>query len=492
MALGSKLILEQSDSTHNSPVEPGKLRVLTDSKELWLDTDDGKRIPISDLLYRLSWGEGDAFVAPLPKKFYHCGADLYFSDVYAKPRQLAYQEELDQRVPRGTILPFIDFMNDSLEGRQLCPDGWVVCNGMMLYDPTQPAPEYETSPYPSQFAGKSILHYDGILESHIPDIAADTTVDVYSSTVYLPNANPGPGEDAITEEWMYFKQTRRLASAGVYPETGFVPEALEQSDKFIGPTGVLAHADLADDMSAPEIVALNTQIATWRNRLLAELENAQGYRVAYYRYQEKTGYVTWKPCLSATAHYSASTLYTLPDETNMALNWDPNDPNGGWNPDALVHFYTNTSCTTPYAYGEGLGDICEVLPSPGRYGHMSHVATVFVAAPDFRGHFPMGVYAQEDLGRRFEPTLPNITGEMNNPFAINVNSTASSEYINKRLEATGAFMDTPGSFNNYYARGSNSTTYSRLGFDASRSNPIYQDGATVRPPSFGVHWIIKV
>lgn len=483
MALGSKIILEQKDSTVPSAVVPGKLVFLTDSKTLWLDTEDGKRIQIGDILYRISLTEGDAFVAPLPKKFYHEGKRLWFTDVEAVPHQLSYQDELDRRVPSGTVLPFIDLMHsDRLNLGYPCPYGWLVCDGTTVYDPTQPAPD--DSRYSMSFSGSPFLCYDGILDSHIPDIAADTTVRVYSAYIRLPNLSPSADDYyGLVDTEVFFKQTVRMAIDGVYPDSGFVPAEIAQTEKFRNPTEVLPNADLADDMTDSRITELNSLIANWRDKKLAAVLNSKGYEVPYYLQSTSSSYVKWQRCFSSSEHYDSTYLYTVPEETKVSEN------------DELVQFYTNTGCSTAYEPGGGLACIREVFPPFDADGdNVSERGTVFVAAPDFRGRFPMGVYSQGDLGRVFDPTLPNIRGTMSNPFAVSTSSTSTSEAYNYRLRASadGPFRDIPGSAL-YYSRGSATTAgYSELEFDASKANPIYQDGATVRPPSFGVNWIIKV
>ena len=472
MSLGSKLILEQKDSTVSTKVVPGKLVFLTDSRTLWLDTEEGKRIQIGDILYRLSFTEGDAFAAPLPKKFYHEGEWLWFTDVDAVPHMLAYQDELDRRVPSGTVLPFIDLMHsDRLNLGYPCPYGWIVCDGMTLYDPTQPAPS--DSRYSMSFSGSPFLCYGGILDSHIPDIAADTTVRVYSTYIRLPNLSPSADVYGLVDTEVCFKQTVRLAMDEIYPEDGFVPAEMAQTEKFRNPTEVLAHADLADDMSDSRITELNSLISTWRDRRLVALQNSKGYEVPYYLQYTSSSYIRWQRCFSSSEHYDSTYLYTIPAETKVCTD------------DERVQFYTNTGCSTAYGPGGGLGCIREVFPAFDD-GNVSERGTVFVAAPDFRGRFPMGVYSQADLGRAFEPTLPNITGTMNNPFG-----GGDSHAVNELLQGTGAIYEDTATGTRYSA-GSASTARRRLKFDASLSNPIYQDGATVRPPSFGVNWIIKV
>ena len=482
MAITSKLILEQSDTTHDSPVEPGKILVRTDEGAIYVDTDAGERVRVGDILYRVSWTGGDAFVAPLPKKFYHEGKLLWFTDVEAVPHQLAYQDEMDTRIPSGTVLPFIDLMHsDRLNLGYPCPYGWIVCDGMTLYDPTRPAPD--DSRYSMSFSGSPFLCYDGILDSHIPDIAADTTVRVYSAYIRLPNLSPSADVYGLVDTEVCFKQTVRLAIDGVYPDSGFVPAEMAQTEKFLNPTEVLAHADLADDMSDSRITELNSLIASWRDKKLAAVLNSKGYEVPYYLQSTSSSYIRWQRCFSSSEHYDSTYLYTVPEETKVSEN------------DERVQFYTNTSCSTAYEPGGGLACIREVFPPFDVGGdNVSEAGTVYVAVPDFRGRFPMGVYSQGDLGRVFEPALPNIRGTMSNPFAVSISSTSASEAYNYRLRASsdGPFRDIPGSAS-YYSRGSATTAgYSELEFDASKANPIYQDGATVRPPSFGVNWIIKV
>ena len=107
---------------------------------------------------------------------------------------------------------------------------------------------------------------------------------------------------------------------------------------------------------------------------------------------------------------------------------------------------------------------------------------------------PLGTDNAKLTGAILPATLPNIKGTMSNPFAVSTSSTSTSEAYNYRLHASanGPFRDVAGSAS-FYSRGSGTKAgYSELEFDASKANPIYQDGATVRPPSFGVNWIIKI
>ena len=99
---------------------------------------------------------------------------------------------------------------------------------------------------------------------------------------------------------------------------------------------------------------------------------------------------------------------------------------------------------------------------------------------------PLGTDNANLTGAILPATLPNITGTMNSPFG-----GGDSHAVNELLQGTGAIREDTATGTRYSA-GSASTTRRRLKFDASLSNPIYQDGATVRPPSFGVNWIIKV
>ena len=99
---------------------------------------------------------------------------------------------------------------------------------------------------------------------------------------------------------------------------------------------------------------------------------------------------------------------------------------------------------------------------------------------------PLGTDNANLTGAILPATLPNITGTMNSPFG-----GGDSHAVNELLQGTGAIREDTATGTRYSA-GSASTTRRRLKFDASLSSPIYQDGATVRPPSFGVNWIIKV
>lgn len=73
MAIGSKLLLEQSATTYDSPVEAGKLLVKTDEKALYVDADSGERVRISDVIAVDSL---DALV-PQDGKLYLHGGKIY-------------------------------------------------------------------------------------------------------------------------------------------------------------------------------------------------------------------------------------------------------------------------------------------------------------------------------------------------------------------------------------------------------------------------------
>lgn len=104
----------------------------------------------------------------------------------------------------------------------------------------------------------------------------------------------------------------------------------------------------------------------------------------------------------------------------------------------------------PYMYGYGDGSTTMVLP-------------------DYRGRFIMG----GDNCATVAPGLPNISGEI-----------ASSRWnIDNEAQSNSALFRKSG--NGLY--GSTETTYyTHLCFDASRSNPIYGNSNTVQPPSISL------
>lgn len=94
--------------------------------------------------------------------------------------------------------------------------------------------------------------------------------------------------------------------------------------------------------------------------------------------------------------------------------------------------------------------------------------------PDLRDRFVQG--ANGNLGTSKDAGLPNITGK----FYHDTN-------VKKTLE--GAFSYTDGSSLNLANSATSTSGY--VAFDASKSNPIYNNSDTVQPPSVCLHFVIK-
>lgn len=100
--------------------------------------------------------------------------------------------------------------------------------------------------------------------------------------------------------------------------------------------------------------------------------------------------------------------------------------------------------------------------------------------PDFRDRFAQG--ANDNLGEKKEPGLPNITGGFNS--AINA-------YRYSEINGTGAFSGTLGPVD-CNATGSNGVRATHISIDASKVNAIYGKSDTVQPKAICINFIIKV
>jgi len=97
--------------------------------------------------------------------------------------------------------------------------------------------------------------------------------------------------------------------------------------------------------------------------------------------------------------------------------------------------------------------------------------------PDSRARFDEGASNYDEIGVKREPGLPNITG-----------TAGGDEFPNSLTTLTGAFYDAGSSADTGVG---NTQDSSVLGFDASRSNPIYGNSETVQPSSLVCLKIIK-
>lgn len=94
--------------------------------------------------------------------------------------------------------------------------------------------------------------------------------------------------------------------------------------------------------------------------------------------------------------------------------------------------------------------------------------------PDLRDKFVQG--ANGNLGTSKDAGLPNITGEFYQD--TNANDTVSGAFIYKFGERLNL-------------ANSQTATSGAVAFDASKSNPIYNNSDTVQPPSVCLHFVIK-
>lgn len=94
--------------------------------------------------------------------------------------------------------------------------------------------------------------------------------------------------------------------------------------------------------------------------------------------------------------------------------------------------------------------------------------------PDLRDKFVQG--ANGNLGTSKDAGLPNITGEFYQD--TNANDTVSGAFIYKFGERLNL-------------ANSQTATSGAIAFDASKSNPIYNNSDTVQPPSVCLHFVIK-
>jgi hypothetical protein len=87
------------------------------------------------------------------------------------------------------------------------------------------------------------------------------------------------------------------------------------------------------------------------------------------------------------------------------------------------------------------------------------------------------------IGQSLAAGLPNITGNFNGNQLIDDDAAAVAEF-------NGAFKS--GDISRVSMSGSSDKSQMGIGFDASRSNPIYGNSDTVQPPAIRVSWCIQV
>lgn len=453
MAITSKLILEQSDTTHDSPVEPGKILVRTDEGAIYVDTDAGERVRVGDLV------QADSLAAVIPQdgKIYKVDGVLYtLRDGELKP--------VSDPFPFGTILPYFGLREAYVNGNydladftKMChleaPPGWRLCDGSLWMDCTADPGEGD-----SEYFGDAWHHtmdyYSLLLFS------PDTTV-FCGYYYFYPQMNSSGTYDYEVEE--YFKPERigylKSGDDTEKSEYGLVYYDYLIQDLRVGSSGgvgivrKLSSMDILDHTYESENSAKVSAIDETPFLIL----NGELYRLV--SYNSDTIY-RWKKDGGSTYRY------TMKSET--ILN------------DTKPVCYTTTSLST----SDGTATECFMRPlypltSVGFYVMKGYL-------PNLSGLMPLGTDNANLTGAMLPATLPNITGTMNSPFG-----GGDSHAVNELLQGTGAITEDTAT-GTRYSTGSASTARRRLKFDASLSSPIYQDGATVRPPSFGVNWIIKV
>ena len=100
--------------------------------------------------------------------------------------------------------------------------------------------------------------------------------------------------------------------------------------------------------------------------------------------------------------------------------------------------------------------------------------------PDFRDRFAQG--ANDNIGEKKEPGLPNITGRFN---------SALNAYRDYEINGTGVFSGTLGG-TDCNATGTNGVRVTRIYMDASKASAIYGKSDTVQPKAICINFIIKV
>lgn len=452
MAIGSKLILEQCDSTHESPVESGKLLIRTDEGALYIDTDDGRRVRVGDVI------QSDSIDSIIPQdgKIYKVGGRLYTT-------HYGSMKLVSDSLPRGTVIPFFGIVEGDEPGSGAdladftkmmhleCPEGWRFCDGSVWCDCT-----LEPGSGDNLFYGDS-LH---LKFNDLTYYSDDTLVLCYYYLFYPVKQDDGTYDwDAKgyckVERIGYIKSGNSLEMSDypfVYED--YIISSLKKGNS-IGLFDRLESLDILDHSHESE----NSDAISLIDETPFLIVDGDLYLLtstleSVYKWKKKTSSIT------------STYIYTKISETLF------NESN--------PMCYSNSSATTEYK----AATYCFMRPFYPQANGGFYVMRGYL--PNLNGRTPIGTQVTGDTGRLFEPTLPNITGTMNSPFG-----GSSSNAVNELLQGTGAIYEDT-AMGTRYSAGSASTARRRLKFDASLSNPIYQDGATVRPPSFGVNWIIKI
>lgn len=453
MAMGSKLILEQCDSTHESPIEPGKLLVRTDEGSLYVDTDGGSRVRVGDVI------QSDSLDGIIPQdgKIYKVDGVLYtLQGDKLKP--------VSDPLPVGTILPYFGAKNtynftyeDFLNSYYLdIPSGWHICDGAVFVDCTADPREgeslylgYNYNVYSESNNLNRLCHFNNdtivmcFYYYYYPYLKSDGTYGIKYDTFVKPERigylKTGDIDDRSEYGLVYYKD--------------YVSNDFKNSD-----------GDITIPNKVPSLDMLNHTYESENSAKVSAIDetpflilNEELYRLV--SYTSDTVY-RWKKDGASTYRYTSKSETTLNKSRPVC--------------------YTTSSLST----SDGTAKYCYMVPL---YPLASGPLTIMRGyLPNLNGLMPLGTDNANLTGAILSATLPNITGTMNSPFG-----GSSSNAVNELLQGTGALYEDT-AMGTRYSAGSASTARRRLKFDASLSNPIYQDGATVRPPSFGVNWIIKI
>lgn len=468
MAIGDKVTFEQSNSTYDSPVESGKILVKTDERTLYIDDDSGKRIKIgADFQDRYENGV-DRFSSPIPKKLYFDPTGTghaCFSNSNGKVSRLATTGMVMSMMPAGVILPYIGYEYEIEYGEYgevkkvlNAPDGWAFCDGTVVYDVMQSDGGTE-----GHFMRLASVDADKVITS----INGDSRI-VLSANVSIPSYGEFSSDQEIGNQIYISTTVGEWKSMDFnYDTSEFVPSGLFDFSRVNGVYKWDRESISSDGLTENDeslISRTKEGIRNWTGKEIISVDTSDGKSATYYKYSETSSYVRWYKCFSDSSVYEYSYLYSKTSET-------------GYDDGYGFTVYTSSGMTTSY----GTAHVSKVI------SNLEYFSAIRIFTPDFRMRFPMGASdPSSETGKIFDATLPNITGTMNSPFG-----GSSSNAVNELLQGTGALYEDT-AMGTRYSAGSASTTRRRLKFDASLSNPIYQDGATVRPPSFGVNWIIKI
>lgn len=452
MAIGSKLILEQCDSTHESAIESGKLLIRTDEGALYIDTDDGRRVRVGDLV------QADSLAAVIPQdgKIYKVDGVLYtLRDGELKP--------VSEPFPVGTILPYLgignhysyvpgDFLNSFFIS---APSGWHLCDGSVFVDCTADPREGESL----YFGHNYNVYSESNTLNRLCHFNNDTLVMCFYYYYYPYLKSDG----TYGRKYDIFVKPERTG----YLKTGDIADRSEY--------GLVYYKDyVSDDFKNSEgEVTLPNKVSSL-DMLNHTYESENSAKVSAI---DETPFLILNGELYRLVSYTSDTIYRW--KKDGAITYRYTRKSETILNDKKPVCYTTTSLST----SDGTATYCYMVPLYPAFGPYTIMRGYL---PNLNGLMPFGTDNANLTGAMLPATLPNITGTMNNPFG-----GSSSNTVNELLRGTGAIYEDTATGTRYSA-GSASTARRRLKFDASLCNTIYQDGATVRPPSFGVNWIIKI